>query len=136
MGVATLRGTFTKLDDERRQAFGWAYVTHDEGQQVVDHSEEFIDEAAFPSLEKAAYDYVLVSREADEMHERFEDVAKVIESFVLTPEKATAMGIVTKRFGWWIGFQIIDTEVWKKVKDGTYPAFSIRGAGQVQELAA
>lgn len=129
-----LEGTFAKRDDERQLAFGWAYTTEIDGALVVDHSGDFIDKAALPELEEAAYTYVLESREADEMHERFEDVAKVVESLMLTPEKAEAMGITTKRIGWWIGFRIEDPDVWGKVKDGTYAAFSIRGTGTREEV--
>ena len=131
-----LGGEFTKLDVERRLAFGWAYVAEDDGQVITDHSGDFIDKAAFPDLENATYEYVLKSREADEMHEVFEGIAQLVESLVLTPEKAEAMGIVTKRFGIWVGFKIQDDDVWAKVKDGTYPAFSIRGRGRREEVAA
>ena len=69
----TLTGTISKLDDERRIAFGWAYVSEDDGTPVVDHSGDFIDKTALPALEDAAYDNVLHSREGDEMHEKLED---------------------------------------------------------------
>lgn len=128
-------GDFTKLDEDRRLAFGWAYVTEDDGQVSVDHSGDFIDKAALPALEEAAYDYVLTSRQADEMHEKLEGVAEIVESFMLTPEKAAAMGIVTKRYGYWIGFKVQDEAVWAKVKDGTYKGFSIRGSGEREKAA-
>ena len=38
--------------------------------------------------------------------------------------------------GWWIGFKVTDDDVWAKVKDGTYPMFSIEGeAVRVPEAA-
>lgn len=126
----------TKLDAEKHLAFGWAYVTEEDGQVSADHSGDFIDKAALPDLEDAAYEYVLVSREADEMHQTFQGIAQIVESVMITPEKAEAMGIVTKRFGWWIGFHVSDEAVWAKVKDGTYSAFSIRGVGEREEVAA
>ena len=129
-------GAFTKLDDDRRLAFGWAYVAEEDGQVVVDHSGDFVDKAALPSLEEAAYDYVLTSREADEMHEKLTGVAQLVESFMLTPEKAAAMGITTKRYGYWVGFKVADDAVWAKVKDGTYKGFSIRGTGEREKVAA
>lgn len=129
-------GDFTKIDVEKRLAFGWAYVTEENGEVATDHSGDFIDKAALPALEDAAYEYLLVSREADEMHKTFEGIAKIIESVMITPEKAEAMGIVTKRFGWWVGFHVTDETVWAKVKDGTYSAFSIRGVGDREEVAA
>ena len=129
-------GDLTKLDEDKHLAFGWAYVTEDDGQVALDHSGDFIDKAALPDLEASVYEYVLVSREADEMHKTFEGIAKIVESVMVTPEKAEAMGIVTKRFGWWIGFSVSDEEVWAKVKDGTYTGFSIRGVGDREEIAA
>ena len=47
-----------------------------------------------------------------------------------------AMGIHKGRLpvGWLIGFKVLDKEVWEKVKDGTYPMFSIEGeAERVEE---
>ena len=43
----------TKTDDERHVAFGWAYVMEKDGEQVVDHSGEFIEKSEV--LEDAAY---------------------------------------------------------------------------------
>lgn len=129
-------GAFTKLDDDRQLAFGWAYVVEDEGEVVVDHSGEFVDKAALPALEDAAYEYVLTSREADEMHTNLYGVGKLVESFMLTPEKAEAMGLTTKRYGYWIGFKVTKQDVWTKIKDGTYGGFSIRGVGDREAVAA
>ena len=36
--------------------------------------------------------------------------------------------------GWWIGFKVTDDEVWEKVKDGTYPMFSIEGEAIREEV--
>lgn len=36
--------------------------------------------------------------------------------------------------GWWIGFKVTDDEVWEKVKDGTYPMFSIEGEAVREEV--
>jgi len=120
-------GVFTKVDAERQIAFGWAYTAQIGDKLVVDHSGDYIDDEAIPYLEDAVYSFVLESREADEMHERFEGVGKIVESVLLTPEKMAAMGIQGERIGWWVGFHVEDGAVWAKVRDGTYPAFSIRG---------
>lgn len=130
------QGTFSKVDEDQRVVGGWAYVFEDDGQMEVDHSGDFIDKASLPALEKAVREYMLESREADEMHVKVSDVGKVVGSLVLTPEKAAAFGIVTKRYGWIVEFQIQDDETWAKIKDGTYSAFSIRGAGQREKVAA
>lgn len=122
-------GTFCKLDGEHQLAFGWAYVAQQDGAQVIDKSGDFIDAEALGDFEHAAYDYVLVSREADEQHVKLYGVAKLVESVFLTPDKIQKMGLSGDRVGWWLGFKVHDPEVWEKVKSGEYPMFSIRGAG-------
>lgn len=124
-----LDGTFAKRDDERHLVFGWAYVADDDGQVSVDHSGDFVDKAALGDLEDAAYDYVLNSREADDMHERFDSIAKIVEAVMVTPEKLDAMGLRGTRTGFWVGFKVFDEDVWKKIKSGERPGFSIRGTG-------
>lgn len=133
---AEFTGEFAKLDDERRLAFGWAYVANEDGMVVLDHSEDFVDKAALPDLEDAVYEYALVSRDADEMHARTEGVGKLVESVILTPEKMDKMGVKSGRAGWWVGFKVMDDAVWKKVKDGTYTMFSIRGSGTRETVDA
>lgn len=132
----SVSGDFAKVDDERRLAFGWAYVADDDGVVVADHSGDFVDKLALPDLEDAAYDYVLKSREADEMHVRLSGVAQLVESVMITPEKMSAMGMTGTRTGWWVGFKVQDDGVWQKVKDGTYSAFSIRGRGRREKVDA
>ena len=65
------------------------------------------------------------------MHE-IGGTAVLIESVVFTDEKIRAMGIPagTLPIGWWIGFKVLDKDVWEKVKDGTYPMFSIEGEAE------
>lgn len=132
----SLSGDFAKTDDERHLAFGWAYVADDDGEVVVDHSGDFVDKIALPDLEDSAYEYVLKSREADEMHERLDGVAQLVESVMVTPEKLSAMGLEGSRTGWWVGFKVQEEGVWEKIKDGTYSAFSIRGRGRKEPVDA
>lgn len=120
-------GEFAKIDEDRQIAMGWAYVAQIGDKLVVDHSGDYIDAESLPDLENAVHEFVLESREADEMHQRFEGVGKIAGSLMLTPEKMKAMGIEGDRIGWWVEIHVEDAEVWAKVKDGTYPAFSIRG---------
>ena len=65
------------------------------------------------------------------MHERG-GAAVLVESVVFTKEKAEAMGIPEGILptGWWIGFKVLDEDVWEKVKDGTYSMFSIEGTAE------
>lgn len=124
------RGKFAKLDDDKRLAFGWASVVSEDGQEIVDHQGDVLD---VESMENAVYEYVLDSRDADEMHERA-GVGRLVESCFVTQEKMFAMGMTGDRQGWWVGFRVDDDEVWQKVKNGTYPMFSIVGVGHREEI--
>lgn len=120
-------GEIRKVDEERRVVYGWAYLVKDEaGEQVVDHSGDFVSDAQ--NLEDVAVDYVLKSREGDVMHEGVA-TSVLVESFVLTKEKAREMGLESDLIGWWVGFKILDDAVWKSVKDGELKMFSIHGTG-------
>lgn len=121
------KSKITKLDDEKRLAFGWANVSiRVDGEQITDYQQDIIDPE---ELEQAAYSFVELYRDGGEMHQRG-GVATLIESVVFTKEKMEAMGIPlgTVPEGWWIGFHVQDDEVWEKVKDGTYSMFSVEGS--------
>ncbi len=122
-----------KSDNEKMLAFGWASVSVRAGGEVIKDWQEDIVEPEV--LEKAAYEYVLLYREGGEMHERG-GAAVLIESMVFTEEKMQAMGIPagTLPVGWWIGFKVLDEDVWEKVKDGTYSMFSIEGTAERVEV--
>lgn len=126
-----LKGRFKimKSDDEKMLAFGWASVSmRVDGELIEDWQGDIIEPG---ELEDAAYDYVRLYGEGGEMHERG-GVAVLVESAVFTEEKMAAMGIPagTLPVGWWIGFKVTDPDVWEKVKDGTYPMFSIEGEAE------
>lgn len=126
IGSLTGRFSIKKSDDDKHLAFGWANVSITEnGQQIEDYHEDLIDPEV---LEQAAYQFVELYREGGEMHERG-GCAVLVESMVFTAEKQRALGLPdgTLPIGWWIGFKVTDEEVWEKVKDGTYPMFSIEG---------
>lgn len=92
------------------------------------------DRIYLEDLEKAAYEYVEFSREGDEMHTE-EVKARLVESFVVTPEKLAKMGLPEDSLplGWWIGMRVLDDDAFAKVKDGTYRMFSIGGIAVPQE---
>lgn len=100
-------------------------ATSVDGTPVVDSHSDVIPAAV---LEKAAYDYVLRFRDAGQMHSGG-SVGRLVESFMVTPEKLVAMGLASDALpvGLWVGFKIDDADVWAKVKSGEYPAFSIQG---------
>ena len=105
-------------------------MTKQAGARVIDHSEEFIDT---PDLEEAAYDFVLTSREANDMHEG-PVIGQLIESVVVTKEKLEAWGVPNANIneGWWIGLQL-DKDSFEKVK-ANRKAFSIEGIAQRVEV--
>lgn len=130
-----VKGRFSvaKANDDQMLAFGWASVAiRTDGEQIEDWQGDIIDPE---DLEQAVYDYVQFYGDGGEMHERG-GVAKLVESVMFTKEKTKAMGIPdgTVPEGWWIGFRVIDPDVWDKVKDGTYSMFSIEGTGERVEM--
>lgn len=128
----TFAGEISKVDDDKRQVFGWASVIEKDGKPVVDHQDDVID---LDVIEKAAYDYVIGSRMGGNQHRRTDDdkphqVSKMIESFLVTPEKKEQLNLPDDfPTGWWCGFQIDDDETWSQVKKGERRGFSIHGRG-------
>jgi hypothetical protein len=126
-----LAGTFSKFDNDKQRAYGWASVVTVDGAPVVDRQGDFI---TLEDMEEAAYTYVRKSRIAGDMHRRTADdrphqIGDVIESMVFTPEKCDAMGIPRSVAGrWWMGVQIEDPQDWETVKKGR-TGFSIHGRG-------
>jgi len=120
-----------KLDEAQNLVFGWASVAVEaDGTTLIDKQGDVIDP---DTLERAAYDFVLEWREADEMHDRVTK-GHVVESVVLTTEKRAAMGLPADGpVGWWVGFKV-DPATFAKVKAGTYQMFSIEGVAQREEV--
>lgn len=132
-GVPKGKFKVIKSNDEKMLAFGWASVSMSvDGELIEDWQKDIIEPE---DLEKAAYEFVELYREGGEMHERG-GAAILIESVVFTEEKMQAMEIPagTLPIGWWIGFKVLDEDVWEKVKDGTYSMFSIEGEAQRVEV--
>ena len=125
-----MEAQITKIDDDKRLVFGWASIIKDvEGKVLLDRQNDYIDSEE--ELEKAAYSYVLNSRDGGEMHIR-KGVSTMVESVVFSKEKQEAMGIPSGSMpvGWWIGFRVNDERVWEEVKKGQYSGFSVHGTGQ------
>lgn len=123
--------TITKAAPEEQLVFGWANVAiKADGSLPIDWQGDLKTPEV---LEKAAYQFVLKSRVANEMHESNDEVrGNLVESVMFTKEKMSAMGIPegTVPEGWWVGFHIPDPEVFAKVKNGQYKMFSIEGQAQ------
>ena len=112
-----LIGKVAKAD--KQLVFGWASVA-----DIKDLQGDVIEPEA---LEEAAYNFVMNSRVGGEMHE-VKGVATLVESFFITEEKAQALGIDEGWLNhWWVGFKVLDADVWAKIKSGEYKMFSIAG---------
>lgn len=134
----TLTGTFSKFDDERRLAFGWANVSKVNGLPVVDRQGDY---CSIEDIEDAAYAYVEHSRVGGHMHRRVGGKAAgtldapyqagtMIESMVFDDDKCEALGLPDDfPRGWWFGMRVSDDEVWGKAKRGELTGFSIHGKG-------
>lgn len=137
----TWEGEFSKLDTDKRLAFGWASVTSVDGVPVVDSQADYIHP---DDLEDAAYRYVMKSRKGGDMHRRSTDdsggdvpfhVSDLVESFVLTPEKIEKMGLPSNtQTGWWVGFKFHDDDAWSDIKKGKRTGFSIHGRGHRRDV--
>lgn len=124
-----ISGVITKTFADNRLVFGWANVIKtSDGKVIVDREADFIDDSW--EIEKAAYDYVLHSRDGSDSH-ALRGTATCVESMVFTEEKIEKMGIPQGLLpiGWWIGFKVHDDLVWKNVTDDEYTGFSVHGAG-------
>lgn len=118
----------TKVDESQNLVFGWANVSiSKDGTQITDSQDDQID---IEELEQAAYEFNLHFREAGMNHEG-EAIGKVVESFVVTPEKLEKMGLEPDALpmGWWFGAYIEDDEVFAQVVKGELSMFSIQGTG-------
>ena len=134
----TWAGEFAKSDEDKRQVFGWASVVEVDGKPIVDRQGDWISP---DEMEKAAYQYVLNSRKGGHQHKRDGDqpfhAGDMIESFVMTPEKISKMGLPEETpVGWWVGYKIHDEDAWQKVKKGEVTGFSIHGRGKRKEMSS
>lgn len=135
-----------RVDEDKGQLFGWAYVTRDkDGNEVIDRKG-----ASCPTevLEEAVYDFVLHRRVASDMHEKGDRTptepggipiqhGTLIETVVFTREKMAAMGIPPGILpeGWWFGAQMDKaSEGWQAYKRGDRSDFSIRGEAFAEYL--
>jgi hypothetical protein len=119
-----------KINKDERLVFGWASVVEENGKLVKDTQGDVIPPEV---LEKAAYNYVISARMAGERHAKM-GVGTLVESMMFTKEKQDALGIDLGKVGWFIGFKMFDDKVWKEIKAGKYPAFSIGGWGKGQPV--
>ena len=129
-----------KIDEEKRNFFGWAHVqVDDSGVPVVDNSGDFVKSPeALAVMEDSVYRYVQDEGSGDIGHRDFK-ATRLIESIYMTPEKRDMMGITkgdVPEFGWWLGFHMPEPadaskgDAFEKVKSGELGALSIVGSGR------
>lgn len=133
--------TIVEKDAATRIVGGWAYVAkRPDGTQVIDHSDEFIDD--LPMLEKALRDLFKAAREraCDVMHDGH-PVGGLVGGVVFTTEKLAAMSkhfgdpITGMPLGAWVEMEIAE-EIYKRVASGELGMFSIAGHADREEIAA
>ena len=130
-GVAkNLTVDIKKYDADKQQIFGWASVCTKIGEHIIDKQGDIIPVEA---LEPAVYSYILSSRDGGDMHTT-RGVSKCIESMMFTKEKQDSLGIDLQQEGWWVGFLVEDPELWKSIRAGSRPEFSIGGAAVSKEI--
>lgn len=116
--------TITKLGTEdQRYIAGWASVVAVDGKPVVDTQGDQIDEV---DLVEAAHSFLASERQGLVMHKGAVALT-IVESVVIRPEVAAAMGVTTDTTGWWIGAKVHDDAAWARVKSGELRALSIAG---------
>ncbi len=121
-----------KADDYKNLVFGWASVAFTpDGKQILDKQGHAID---VEDLEDTAYDFSINSRGTGDMH-KSEGFGQLVESMVLTNEKAELMGIPpgTTPQGWWVGFKV-PPEYHESVRSGERTMFSIEGTARLEPL--
>lgn len=117
----------SKVDAAKQHVFGWASIVNKaDGTQVIDHQGDVIEPE---DLESAAYNFMLESRASGQDHDGEPATGEVIESMVMTKEKAQAMGIPDGIVptGWWLGVHIPEAEAFAKVRSGERAFFSVEG---------
>ena len=132
MTPVSFRFRIAKASSTGRYVRGWASVIEDEGAPIVDVQGDVI---SMEELRKAAHTFISRARVAKAMH-KGERVGDVVESVLIDDDFAKAHGITHKKRGWWIGMEIHDGAIRKRVRDGDLSAFSIGGSGKRTALAA
>lgn len=130
-----------KADARGQFVRGWAYVVADEAGQVVDYSGDVLGgltvDEGLTEVRKMAHEFICDFRTARMVH-KGKCIGEVVESVVIDEPLAEALGITTKRRGWWIGMRIDDVGVQKRIRSGELKQFSVGGRGKrvpLQEAA-
>lgn len=123
---------FQKADNTGSYVRGWASVVSIDGKAVEDTQGDVI---SIDEIRKAAHAFVTDARVAKAMH-KGSPVGEVVESIIIDDEVAKALGMNSTKRGWWIGMQITDESIQKRVRSRELKAFSIGGKGRRTQLGA
>ena len=126
----SIQAPIIKTNDEKRLVYAWASVIKENGQMVVDHQGDIIDEG---DLTKAVHRFMLESRMSKEMHKGSE-TGDVVESMMFSEDLQRALGINLNKVGWMVAIKIKDDDVWKRIKKGELKMLSIGGHGKREDL--
>jgi hypothetical protein len=122
-----------KADTRGEFVRGWAYVAADELGKVVDYSGDLLGgetvEEGMQEVRKMAHDFICDFRQARVIH-KGRVIGEVVESVIIDDAFAEALGLTNKRRGWWIGMQVHDESVRKRIRSGELRQFSVGGRGQ------
>ena len=132
MSQFQFRSEIQKFDEDKGLVYAWASVVEQNGEPVVDHQGDVIDEE---DLEMAAFDFISKSRTAGEMHMRKTGVGEVVGSMVFTKKLQEQLGIDLGMVGWLVVIKVMDDEIKKLVKSGDYSMLSIGGSGVREEMS-
>jgi hypothetical protein len=119
--------TVLKYDDDQQMVWGWALVSVEKGVQVHDLQGDLVDT---DELQHAVHGSFMSGGRVGKMMHAGAPVGEVVDSVVFTKELQDALDIDLGREGWFVGMKIHSPAVWKRVKAGELPAFSIGGEGE------
>lgn len=132
MPDVTLTANIAKVNDEERMVYGFASVAKDGDKTLVDRQGDMISEV---ELVKMAHRFIKGARHGKVMHAG-KPMAEIVESVVLRPEVAKALGLENfTKTAWVIGMKVHDDATWERVKKGELKAFSIGGKGKRVEVS-
>lgn len=116
------KASVAKVDAEHGLVFGYAIVSHENGEPYFDVQGDHIDEGAMLA---ASIDFMENSRVAKEMHTGDERGA-VVFAFPMTTDIAAALNMTVEKTGLLIAMKP-DADMLAKFKSGEFTGFSIGG---------
>ena len=116
----------TKIDEEQRLVYGWALVTDEHDQPLVDLQDDVV---SVDDIRETAHEFIKGKRVLGRMHRQM-GVGELVESVVLSKDLQQALGIALGIEGWFVGVKVHDDDTWQRVRKGELSMFSIGGTGE------